>query len=387
MISILFQTTFSLSHKLTSENYTSIVHNEGHIPVFLKAWASWCPHCKELAPIWDELSNNTAFENRVIFADIECESNRKLCQTLSGENFPRLYWIDQNTDNSLFKYEGPRNLADLVSFVTKQLNFPLLPANENELDDIVAKANRSTTFVFTIDPNDDVSIGVAKQSVLPERNSSSSFIIMDGPSGSKPRLTCYSGSKNVTFDYKGQWLADRINHFIALKTIRFLRYFDGYVLRYSNNRAIRVFTVVTNSSQDEIPDSAREQAVQASNMFIVAREDCYGGSWFCRYTDIHPVPGKPTFVIYSGFEKLFWTYNESEIFYDWLVDVNSDKIKGNGPGTGWLNLIKKPFYDAKIDGRAPPYLVFVVPIVFVILIVIIFCDITGLNDAAKTKTE
>lgn len=386
MIAILVFLASSESIKLTAANMTAFLHNEEHRPVFLKAWASWCPHCKEMAPAWEELANLPKFQDKVYFADIECESNRKACHTLPGENYPRLYWVDYANNDTMFRYEGSRKLKDMEFFVTKQFNFPLMPVKQEEILDIVIQTNRSTTFVFTIDPNDDISLNIARMAVASERNSSSPFLLLNGEPGSKPQLMCYSGSTEVTFEYKGHWLVDKINHFIALRTIRFLRSMDGYVLRYAENRGFRVLILISNSSEP-IPNEIRELAVQASYHTLVAYTHCNESSWFCRYTDIHPQPGNPTFVIYARAEKLFWIYDNKTEFFDWLMDVLNGKIEGQGPGTGWLNLIKKVFYDAKADGRPPPYLIFVVPIIFIIIVVYIFCDITNLNASAKHKEE
>ena len=42
----------------------------------------------------------------VIVADVECEANRITCQKFEGDNFPRIFWIDNN-NNVIVQYLLP----------------------------------------------------------------------------------------------------------------------------------------------------------------------------------------------------------------------------------------------------------------------------------------
>ena len=377
MIAILFSLFFGFcqceSLRLTSKNYSKIIYNEEGLPVFLKAWATWCPHCKEMAPVWDQLANETKYVGKVIFADIECESNREICKHLSGANFPRIYWIESRRNNTFIKYENDRSLASFENFIHKQFSFPLELADPEDLDDILNKSQKLPTFVFTIDQDDTNSLAIAKKALEGQRNSSNFFILFKGKSGSKPSLICYSGSKDVVFNYNGEWTEESIKNFVVLKTIRFLRPVDGYVMRFADNNLKKTFIVVQDKD-GEVTGEARERALRANELFVAGKTDCTDGMWFCKYTDIHPTENNPVFVVYSRYEKLFWIYNDELDFDTWLISVYDNKIKGEGPGTGWLNQFKKMYYDARAEGRAPPIFLFMIPIIFAILIFLMFCD-------------
>lgn len=62
---------------LTEDNFTEFV-NSTNKPVFLKLWAYWCPHCKELEPIWNELAEIDEYNDVVNIAYIEWEFNNVL---------------------------------------------------------------------------------------------------------------------------------------------------------------------------------------------------------------------------------------------------------------------------------------------------------------------
>ena len=380
-----FSLSACLSLPITEENWSLIVNNADGTPVFLKAWASWCPHCKELAPVWDELANESKYEGKVIFADIECESNRKMCQLLPGENYPRLYWIEPSKNGSMIKYEGERSISIFENFIHKQFTFPLEPIEEKNLDEYLEKAKRLPTFVFTISPKDSTSLSVARDALESERNSSNMFLLINGEDGCEPSLIVYSGSKNVTFKYSGKWTTEALSNFVVLKSVRFLRPVDGYVLRYADNHQKRVF-IVAQSIEEEMSEKVKERALTASQRFIVSHTNCNESSWFCRYTDIHPTDGNPVFMIYSRAERHFWIYsNETINFNDWLLDVYNNNIKGDGPGTGWLNVFKKVFFESRAEGKKPPYVLFLIPVFFIGMIIYMIIDSRKMNEEKEKK--
>ena len=49
---------FSVSVIITAENASAVFDNPDKKPVLLKLWATWCPHCKEFQPTWDELESD-----------------------------------------------------------------------------------------------------------------------------------------------------------------------------------------------------------------------------------------------------------------------------------------------------------------------------------------
>ena len=372
------------SLRLTSKNYSEVINNEEGIPVFLKAWATWCPHCKEMAPIWDQLANETKYEGKVIFADIECESNRDICKNLPGANFPRIYWIEEKRNKTFIKYENERTLSSFENFIHKQFSFPLELANPEDIEEILNKAKKLPTFVFTIDQDDTNSLAIAKSALQGQRNSSNFFILLKGEKGSKPSLTCYSGSKDVVFNYDGEWEHESLKNFVILKTIRFLRPVDGYVMRFADNNLKKTFIVVQEKDTDVVGE-VREKALRANELYVVGKTDCTDGMWFCKYTNIHPTNENPVYVIYARYEKLFWIYNNETDFDAWLNDVYHENIKGEGPGTGWLNSFKKMYYDARAEGRAPPIFLFMIPIIFAILIFLMFCDPLDARPSKETS--
>ena len=73
--------------EITNENFEKEVE-QSEIPVFLDFWAQWCPPCKMLAPVFEQLSGD--FEGTVKFAKINVDEQQELAQKYSVSGIPAL---------------------------------------------------------------------------------------------------------------------------------------------------------------------------------------------------------------------------------------------------------------------------------------------------------
>lgn len=85
--------------------------------VFVEYYAPWCGHCKNLAPIWDQLS--TVFEGveNVLIAKMDSTVNEVASVSIQG--FPTLKFYPADADKAV-DYSGGRTLDDLVKFVLEK---------------------------------------------------------------------------------------------------------------------------------------------------------------------------------------------------------------------------------------------------------------------------
>ncbi|KJA30230.1 hypothetical protein HYPSUDRAFT_126028 [Hypholoma sublateritium FD-334 SS-4] len=99
--------------------------------VFVEFYASWCGHCKRLAPIWENLGEKyAAVKDRLVIAKMEAQENDlppSIPFRISG--FPTLKFKPAGS-KSFVDYEGDRSFESLVSFVEEHaknsLDVPIL---------------------------------------------------------------------------------------------------------------------------------------------------------------------------------------------------------------------------------------------------------------------
>lgn len=70
----------------SSEQIQDIIDSKE--PWFVKFYAPWCGHCKNLEPIWIDLAKK--LKNKVNVGEVNCEDNKALCQELKITGLPTL---------------------------------------------------------------------------------------------------------------------------------------------------------------------------------------------------------------------------------------------------------------------------------------------------------
>jgi len=98
------------------KNFDKLVTNSAK-DVFIEFYAPWCGHCKSLAPTWEELGNKLKEEPGVDIVKLDATAN-DVPDLFTVHGFPTLYWFPKNTKTPV-KYEGSRDLKDLLAYVAK----------------------------------------------------------------------------------------------------------------------------------------------------------------------------------------------------------------------------------------------------------------------------
>jgi len=103
---------------LVPKNFDEIV-GQGR-PALVEFFAPWCGHCKNLAPIYEQLADAYSHaKHQVTIAKVDADGEgRPLGQKYGVTGFPTLKWF--SADGEVETYESGRDLESLLDFITKK---------------------------------------------------------------------------------------------------------------------------------------------------------------------------------------------------------------------------------------------------------------------------
>ena len=103
---------------LIPSNFDKVVFESGK-PALVEFFAPWCGHCKNLAPVWEELAGEFAsFSDKISIAKVDADSEKDLGKRFGVQGFPTLKWFDGKKGSTPEDYKGGRDLESLSKFIT-----------------------------------------------------------------------------------------------------------------------------------------------------------------------------------------------------------------------------------------------------------------------------
>lgn len=104
---------------LIPSNFDSVVLKSGK-PALVEFFAPWCGHCKNLAPVYEELATSfAAADSKLVIAKVDADANKDLGKRFGVQGFPTLKWFDGKSDTPE-DYKSGRDLESLQKFITEK---------------------------------------------------------------------------------------------------------------------------------------------------------------------------------------------------------------------------------------------------------------------------
>jgi len=101
---------------LVPDNFDKVVLKSGK-PTLVEFFAPWCGHCKNLAPVYEELAQTYATNKDVQIAKVDADAEKSLGKRFGVQGFPTLKWFDGKSETPT-DYSGGRDLESLTKFIT-----------------------------------------------------------------------------------------------------------------------------------------------------------------------------------------------------------------------------------------------------------------------------
>eukprot|EP00047_Mylnosiga_fluctuans_P011103 m.19621 g.19621 ORF g.19621 m.19621 type:complete len:139 (+) comp3457_c0_seq1:441-857(+) len=92
--------------------------------VFVKFFAPWCGHCRNMAPAWKQLAGNYKDSATVKIAHVDCTQHSSACSENGVQGYPTLilFHNGQKVEN----YNGQRSIEAFTAFIEGKTGHPEL---------------------------------------------------------------------------------------------------------------------------------------------------------------------------------------------------------------------------------------------------------------------
>ncbi|MBQ9067428.1 MAG: thioredoxin [Clostridia bacterium] len=102
---------------ITADNYQTEIVQAGK-PAILDFWATWCPHCKRLAPSYDKIAEE--YGDRMVVGKVDTDEDPAIAQKYDIEYLPTLVLLDAE-GNVLDKVVAPKSKAAIEEFINNKI--------------------------------------------------------------------------------------------------------------------------------------------------------------------------------------------------------------------------------------------------------------------------
>ncbi|XP_055991058.1 protein disulfide-isomerase A2 [Sorex fumeus] len=107
---------------LVGKNFEQVAFDETK-NVFVKFYAPWCTHCKEMAPAWEALAEKYKDHEDIIIAELDATANE--LEALAIHGFPTLKYFPAGQGRKVIEYKSNRDLETFSKFLDSGGELPV----------------------------------------------------------------------------------------------------------------------------------------------------------------------------------------------------------------------------------------------------------------------
>lgn len=349
----------SYSISLNSENYYKEIRDHINNTIFLKVWDTWCPHCQAFQKTWDNLINSSDLMEKIIFADINCAENEKLCDSLPGSGTPRFYLFEENQTEPK-EYLGPHSFASISRYLKGIISPSIQKISKTELKDVLEESSQPV-FIFRFESESNKKdIAQKAISMISYRPFRAFYIDADHKSSS---LFVHNKNRSDIY-FSGSFEISQLKQFVQDRSITPETFFgpvtENIIKSYNSTVAVLTF----NMSDESIFPLINNISHSLEQHIPIVTCYCRVYKPFCDRVGIKDK--SPSITIVNNVIESFWKYkgdmSDLKAIQIWVNrvlkgEIESDESKIMKSITHFMDYLEENF------------------ILYLIIIVIILCTI------------
>ncbi|KFO34786.1 Protein disulfide-isomerase A2 [Fukomys damarensis] len=107
---------------LVGKNFEQVAFDETK-NVFVKFYAPWCSHCKEMAPAWEALAEKYRDHEDIVIAELDATANE--LEAFAVHSFPTLKFFPAGPGRKVTEYKSARDLETFSKFLDSGGELPV----------------------------------------------------------------------------------------------------------------------------------------------------------------------------------------------------------------------------------------------------------------------
>ena len=350
MFFILFSLLLS---EIYNENLIFYFTDPGHIPTLCILVSSWCPHCVQSTPVFEEIMKLYKDDERFTVMQINCDQYNSICKQFPETSTPAIYWMYSDASRAE-QFHGSVTVSNIKSFIEKHLGSTFIDIhNEEEFQKELDDHNDSSIFVYQRDENNDltkiITLIASKLSSYPCH-----FFFLKykrNPERNENYLYNYNLMTKKKIEYSGNFLENDLKEFI----LKFAFPPISHISTLFFDNAVETSSTVLLLA-DEPPYYYQEKLKNMSVRFPPSLRTaiiyCGNTPKLCLNLLIQSGKG-PQFLMYNP--KLQYNYYykdtfEEEGFIQWVNNVLDGKVRPVGTGAGFIGFLYNIIDNAKRNG-------------------------------------
>ncbi|XP_031206330.1 protein disulfide-isomerase A2 [Mastomys coucha] len=123
---------------LVGKNFEQVAFDETK-NVFVKFYAPWCSHCKEMASAWEALAEKYRDREDIVIAELDATANE--LEAFSVHGYPTLKFFPAGPDRKVIEYKSTRDLETFSKFLDSGGDLPKEEPKEPAVSTQEAQAN------------------------------------------------------------------------------------------------------------------------------------------------------------------------------------------------------------------------------------------------------